>query len=114
MYAIIHRPTLILKIYGSRTAGIYVCLSVSLPLTKRQNDTDLKFGTHPALEDVQQGFFSFVASLEKLPLHVDFRHLSPIALFFMQILECKAQFARKNGSKQQSKYLVQSGRVKAK
>ena len=48
--------------------------------------TDLKYGTHTALEIIY--FFLFfekvtmrAASLEKQPCHVDFPHISSIALF---------------------------------
>ena len=53
-----------------------------------ENDTDLKLGTHPLLDLIQKWFFFFcffekvtlrAASLEKLPCHVDFPHISSIS-----------------------------------
>ena len=53
------------------------------------NDTDLKFSTHTTLDHILKWglvFFEKVnltaAHLEKLPRHVDFPHVSSIALFF--------------------------------
>ena len=52
-----------------------------------KNDTDLKFGKHTPIDLIWKNFFCFFekisltdASLEKLPCHVDFTHISSIAL----------------------------------
>ena len=61
---------------------VFICVT---PPGQTKNDTDLKFGTHTPL-DRNFGFFAKkitlrAASPEKLPCHVDFPHISSIALF---------------------------------
>ena len=66
---------------------IYVCICVTPP-GQTKIDTDLKFGTNTAIDLILKRVFLFfdqipvtAASLEKLPCHVDFPHISSIALF---------------------------------
>ena len=71
----------------SQFVGVSICTGA---LGQTEIDTDLKFGTHThfskpypkpifcLFEKVTQG----AASLEKLTCHVDFLHISSIALFF--------------------------------
>ena len=74
---------------------IYVCVYLFIRVTspgQTKNDTDLKFGTHTLLTLSKNGIFVFskkttltAASLKKLPCHVDFPHISSIALFLIFI-----------------------------
>ena len=75
---------------------VYVFLFVTPP-GQTKNDTDLKFATHPPLDHIWERLFCFfikvtlrAGSLEKLPCHMDFSHISSIALFrfFLFILYC--------------------------
>ena len=66
---------------------IYVCwlLVCTGPPCQTENDTDLKFGTHAPIDLTEKQVFvekmtPEAASLEKLPCHVDFPHISLIAL----------------------------------
>ena len=67
--------------------SIYVFTCVAPPgLTK--NETDLKFGTHTPLDNIQKRVFCFfenvilrAARLEKLQCHVDFQYISSIIYF---------------------------------
>ena len=64
-----------------------VGVSVRRLLATAKKATDLKFGTHtPRLDlDLKTVFFLFFRKsdpVEKLPCHVDFPHISSIALFF--------------------------------
>ena len=65
---------------------IYGCIYAWSGQTK--NDTDLEFGTHTPIELIKKWFICFfdqitvmASSLEKLPCHMGFSHISSIALF---------------------------------
>ena len=69
---------------------VYVCIYYVTPPRQTKNNIDLKFGTHTPIDFIQKGFFCFfdeitltAASLDKLPCHVDFPHISSIALFLI-------------------------------
>ena len=64
---------------------VFICLTSPGPT---KNDTDLIFGTHTRIDLILKRVFCFAekilvtaASLKKLPCHVDFSHISLIALF---------------------------------
>ena len=64
---------------------IYGCIYAWPGQTK--NDTDLEFGTHTPIELIKKWFICFfdqitvmASSLEKLPCHMGFSHISSIAL----------------------------------
>ena len=66
---------------------IYVLLCVTPP-GQMKKDTDLKFGTHTLIDLIWKRVFCFfdqitvtAANLENLPYHLDFPHISSIALF---------------------------------
>ena len=61
---------------------VFICVT---PPGHTENDTDLKFGTHAPIDLTEKQVFvekmtPEAASLEKLPCHVDFPHISLIAL----------------------------------
>ena len=84
---------------------VYLCMVVCICVTppgQTKNDRDLKFRTHSHRLYLKTSFFLFekitlrAASLEKLPCHVDFPHISSISLFSVLIKTKQISTSQKN------------------